>query len=187
MKYMKYELLVRSQSQDDDVADQALAEWERAGKEYGKHIKKIRPKLPKPVQALLDDFDLHDAKAITAGRAEDVDNSFFLLLQLNEPRGHGLRLDYTVVAPPKLHFNAPQARLDTEAVWLYDEIDVSEVALPDNGKISVFEHNILFTHGVEMRLRFSNLALRKYEKVFSSLTQAFHSREAGKERELLLS
>ena len=43
------------------------------------------------------------------------------------------------------HGAGPQATPGTEAIWLYDEIDVSEAQLPDNGKVYVFEHNILFT------------------------------------------
>ncbi len=186
MKHMTYDLLLRCQSQDDEVAEQALADWERAGKEYARHLKKLRPRLPLAVQALLDDFDLHDARAITAGRL-DAENSFFLLLQLDEPRGQGLRLDYTLLVPPKLHFHVPQPRFEADILWLYDEIDALEVPLPEEGKISVFEHNILFTHGVEMRLRFSSLGLKRYDKVFPSLTQAFRSAEIAKVQDVVLS
>jgi len=168
MKFMTYELLVRTQSEDEAIAEAAFDEWEKACAAYNHHVEAIRAKLPKSVQVLLDHYNLHDAKVIMAGvdSTEDTDDpSTSIFLQLDEPRNRGLRLDYRPVVKPKVIWHERNPKPDVDTVFLYDEIDVVEVAVSETEPITMFTHSILTEGGMEMQLLFNSLTLRPYRKV----------------------
>jgi hypothetical protein len=168
MKFMTYELLVRTQSENDAIAEAAFDEWEKACADYNNHVEAIRHKLPKSVQVLLDHYNLHDAKVIMAGvdSAEDSDDpSTSIFLQLDEPRDRGLRLDYRPVVKPKVIWHERNPKLHADTVFLYDEIDVVEVNVAENEQITMFTQSILTEGGMEMQLLFNSLTLRQYRKM----------------------
>jgi hypothetical protein len=175
MKFMTYELLARTQSENEEIAETALEEWEKACEAYNKHVETIRQKLPKSVQSLLDNYSLHDAKVIMAGKDDsDDDPSISIFLQLDEPRTEGLRLDYRPIVEPRVIWHKENARRDADVMFLYDEIDLVEAKFPENERIIMFTHSILTEGGMEMQILFHSLTLRRYRRVntpgvFSSL------------------
>jgi hypothetical protein len=187
MKYMTYDLLVRTQSADEEVAEAALTEWEQACENYKRHVEEIRCKLPKPVQALLDSFYLHDAKLNTFGMDKDVEDEslVFIDLQLDSPRTQGLRLQYRLGGKIKAVFHAWHPEAKAQLLWLYDEIDAVEVDLPEGGRVAVFTHSILLSEGLELQLPFFSLALKPYESLLSPV-KGFRPDGMPGTRELLL-
>jgi hypothetical protein len=172
MKFMTYELLARTQSENDAIANAAFDEWEKACAEYNKHVETIRNRLPKSVQSLLDNYNLHDAKVILAGvdgSADDCDDpSISMFLQLDEPRNRGLRLDYRPIVEPKVIWHKKNPKRNADTVFLYDEIDVVEVSVSESERIPMFTHSILAEEGMEMQLLFHSLTLRQYRRVKTS-------------------
>ena len=63
------ELLARSRSADDDVAEAAAARWEKAIAAYNARLQKIRPFLPPGARQLLRRVSLHDAQYLLEGGA----------------------------------------------------------------------------------------------------------------------
>jgi hypothetical protein len=188
MKYMTYDLLVRTQSNDEDIAEEALAEWDRACEHYNNHIEEIRLKLPKSVQALLDSFSLHDAKFAAFGtdKEDGEDESLvFIDLQLESPRTQGLRLEYKLAGKVKAVFHAGHPRSKAELLWLYDEIDAVEVDLPGGGQVAVLTHAILLSEGLELQLPFHGLHIKPYQS-FLSPVKSFRPDDMAGARELLL-
>jgi hypothetical protein len=180
MKYMTYERLVRLQSQDEEVADAAFAEWEQACQEYNKHVEAIRPKLPESVQGLLDGPCLHDAKLVNMGT--DEDSRFFIEVQPDTPGNHGIRLRYELLAEPKAMKYPDSESRDVGMIWLYDELDVAEIDVPGIGRVSLFTHSILFSEGIELVLHFHKLDVKRYRDALPSILG--HRREGAGEREL---
>src|SRR5438128_2569165 len=104
MKYFKPALLARYRSGDDDVADAADEEWERATAAYRKRLKDIRKRLPVHVRRLISRFSLHDAKVVLFGSHKDMP-LFIALLQLEGAParpGDVLALFYTTAGKPHL-------------------------------------------------------------------------------------
>src|SRR6266702_2502002 len=64
----RQELDIVVRGEDEKVAANASAEWDKVHQAYLKHLDTIRLKLPKSVQVLLNDYCLHDAKVISMGR-----------------------------------------------------------------------------------------------------------------------
>jgi hypothetical protein len=150
-------------------------------------VEVIRPKLPKSVQSLLDRFSLHDAALAAFGldRDDEGQKSVLIGLQLDSPSNQGLRLSYRLAGPMKVIFHLQHPREGAELLWLYDEVDVEEVALPGGGRVSVFTHSILLSEGVELRLPFYDLSINRYEN-FLTPTRRFRPDAPAGQRELLL-
>ena len=162
MKFFTPDLLLRFGSLDDAIADAAQAEWEMANRNYLKHLEKIRPKLPKDVLPLLDEYCLHDARVIQTATLRDnlgIDFSLAgatridLSLKLDTPQDKELILSYELMKPAAFieHPEFAGERALTE--WLYDEFSLAR------GKQPSFIHSILFTGGLELELRFHDLEL----------------------------
>src|SRR5437588_11887748 len=83
MKYMTPDLLARSRSLDDEVAEEARIQWEEGCARYKAHLKAIREGLPKSVRRLWRRFNLHDAKVLTL--AVDQVPHLSIFLQLDNP------------------------------------------------------------------------------------------------------
>ena len=159
MKYMTPDLIARSQSADDRVAEDVLAEWDRACRQYNEHLQAIGPQLTESVRYFLDSFCLHDARVLGRGRtlgAKQEDRLFSILLELDQPRDRWLLLEYQLVGEPTFIRHEELSDGKGPLVWLYDEISVADAAAP------TFLHTILFTGGRELQLTFSNLRLERF-------------------------
>ena len=176
MKRFSPELLLRFGSEDDKVATSASAEWDKAHQAYLKHLDTIRPKLPKSVQVLLNNYCLHDAKVISMGRDERL---FSILLQLEEPRDKGILLTYKLMSQPKFKRHPSLAEEGAPLEWLYDELDLLDDDKPRKEEtFQVFTHSILFAGGRELQLAFYELELQEYQKLFSSGKKSGESEQA---------
>src|SRR5947199_51046 len=99
---MTPELLARSGSLEDEVADAASAEWDAACAQYRKHLKEIRTSLPRAVWRLWRRFNLHDAKVLTMAVGETPHLSIFL--QVDKPKNpldQFLEVSYRLAGGPK--------------------------------------------------------------------------------------
>ena len=65
MRYLKATLLERCRLLDDDLAEAASDEWDRAVAKYNAALAAIRPQLPAGVRTILDHFSLHDARVLS--------------------------------------------------------------------------------------------------------------------------
>jgi hypothetical protein len=178
MKFYTPELLIRFGSEDLKIAKAARQELEQKADEYVNHLDRIRPKLPPRFAELQEKFYLHDARVVApvfpwphpdflirypfapwndppwadsglqteSGRV----SSFVLLLQLDTPPQEFLVLHYRFVVfdEVNLHPGLGEERW-TPLEWIHDE-----VALISSDDQVEFGHSILFTHGLELRLRF---------------------------------
>jgi hypothetical protein len=154
---MTSELLARARSMDEDVAETAAGEWERACESYNDHIKEIGPELPRAVRTLLDRFYLHDAKVLTMAWDESPFFSVFLQLQSKDL----IELRYRLVKPLQVIHHVPRPQ-DGPPLrwWLYDEI-----AVVQDAPFPVFSHSILFTGGWEVCLFFVSVRTKRLVKL----------------------
>ena len=159
MKYLTPELVARSRSEDEQVADDAESDWERACAAYNAYLKGLRKKLPKGIRTLLNRVYLHDARVLTLAVDEAPDFSIFL--QLDNPPRKWVELKYTLADKPKV-IRHPALAGDGPALqwWSYDEID-----LVVEGPLPVFRHSILLTGGLELQLLFHKLSCRSMRPV----------------------
>ncbi len=166
MKYFTPDLLARCRSLDDDVADSAAEEWERALAAYRARLQAIRPHLPSGARVLLSRFTLHDARVLTiaVGRKRPT---FTLVLRLegtpSEP-GALLELSYLLVTGPHggvvTRKDAQLKKNDASGRgWiLYDEFDLDE-------QRAFFTHSLLLADGYEVEVRFHSLRVRRLDEV----------------------
>jgi hypothetical protein len=137
MKYFTRELLKRFQSEDDDVADQADADWERALQAYEKRWKSIKQKLPDAVRRFHRVGPcLHDAEVLALRQAGPL---LSLVVQLDAPPQELVFLSFLLHENPVIR-GEPIGRF-----WLYEEFDL------DRGKPR-FE--VLLSQESSIRLRF---------------------------------
>ena len=98
MKYFTPELLERLGSLDDEVADAAHAEWERALVRHRRRWQKIKAAFPEGVQ----DFEaesvcLHDAQVLSMGRHGET---FVIVLKMEPPSETMALLTFTLADNP---------------------------------------------------------------------------------------
>lgn len=165
MRYFKPELLDRSCSPDDDVAEAASEEWEAAVTAYRKRYKSIRDRLPKAVRNLYSKIALHDARLI--GLAWDTQKKplFGILLRLEGSSGRPgkvLEMKYRPVVEPtagvviKYH-PYPEKSSRNHVFVLHDEFDLDEAG-------GFFTHSLLLTDG-EIEIRFKQFTVRRLDEV----------------------
>jgi len=169
MKYFKPDLLARCRSLDDDIAEAAAEEWERARVAYHTRLKAIRSSLPPVVRRLVSTVSLHDAKVLSVSFGKRKPR-FALRVQLegtkNQP-GEVLELSYHPVVGPnggvafRKHPKIGNGSQGSHWV-LYSEFDVDE----DRG---FFIHSLLLTGEIEMEIRFHTLYIQCLEEVVSPL------------------
>jgi hypothetical protein len=153
MKYFTPELHARTCSANDTTANVAHAEWETALDRYERRLKKIRADLTPGVRKLIDDLRLHDAQLLYFGRSDD---RCFLALQTDQAPETIVSLEYSLGANPIIERNALPTNLQTKGCFfLYDEVDLTT----RNGR-NAFTHSILFTDGLHIRLKFSDVIVR---------------------------
>jgi hypothetical protein len=160
MKYFPPDLYVRFCSPDDAVADRAHAEWEKAQARYEKHLKAIRPALPKGLQKLVGELRLHDAELLALWRGK---KNCLLELRLDNPDGDVVFLDYKLTEDPVLETDVLPAELRSrETLFLYDEVDVTR----RGEKEQVCTHAILFGNGLSLRLSFTDVRISEVKQLF---------------------
>jgi hypothetical protein len=168
MKFLQPEMLARSRSANDAVAEAAADQWDTALVAYRARFKAIRNRLPVAVRRLCVRVALHDALLLGAARAEH--RPFFALLvrlegTAGEP-GEVLELVYHPVAGPHggleirthpcLDDNPPGQSVRV----LYDEFDVHEAH-------AFFTHALLLSDGREIDIRFHSMTWRRLGTVFA--------------------
>jgi hypothetical protein len=160
MKYFPPDLYVRFCSRDDEVADQAHAAWEKAQARYEKHLKAIRPALPRGVQKMVENLRLHDAELLALWQGE---KNCLLELRLDAPPSDLVFLDYKLTQDPVLEMDVLPAELRSRGtLFLYDEVDVTR----PRGKENAYTHSILFGNGLSLRLTFTDVKIRVVKQLF---------------------
>ena len=162
MRYFTPELLARTRSLDDDEAEAAAAAWETNITAYNVRLKEIRLRLPLGARQLLRHVSLHDAQFLTPNRAGiELFLTFRLPCNAHKQAG-GVELRYTLAGQSNLVLHEPQASANGPiARWvLYDEFDEARA-----GRVKVCTHSLLMTGGLEFRIRFDNLRLKRFGMV----------------------
>lgn len=151
MRYFTPELLERLASLDDDVADAAEQEWERAIAQAKRRWRKIAKAFPKSVQRFeARSVCLHDARVLSMACAG---TTFVVIAQREPPAQELVLLTFTIDADPIIEPDAAPGHGDDLAVtWLYEEWDV------DRRGRCWFE--VLLSNGWSVRLRFRDFRFR---------------------------
>jgi hypothetical protein len=162
MKYFTPELLAHCRSLDDDAAEAAAEEWERRIATYQARLQEIRQDLPLGAKQLLKHVSLHDAQLLTITRTgKDLFLTFRLPGRAGQPAG-GLELRYSLSGPSRLVRHGSPAPPDQPSTrWVLYE----ELARAPAGRRPAFTHALLLTGGLELRIRFDNLRLRRFARV----------------------
>ena len=176
MRFFTPELFVRFNSADDDVADRADAEWERAVAGYKKHLTKIWPALPEAVRKLAR-LRLHDAEVINRHDGGELPRSpepFPVLLpfiRLREAE-HEIVLIYWLSGQPRTVPPPSEWPFSTQRPhWLYDEVDVGS----EKGK--GFTHRVLISDGTAFEIPFTSVAIHRAPP--SNASAKNHARRAS--------
>jgi hypothetical protein len=158
MKFFPPELYVRVVSSDDEVADAASEEWERAGTRYLKHIKKIWPQLPESLRKFESEVFLHDAEVFGPARLSMQtipwsDHDVLIVTHnintlLPEQNRTMTVLQYAVTENPVIQIPvwSDNAFHKGNVIWLHDEIDVVAPG--------IFSHEIQLSDGRVVSLKF---------------------------------
>ena len=147
MKYFTPERYVAFNSDDQAVADQADADWEKATADYREHVRKISSRLPDKTRVLAESTCLHDAVYLGYLKAPVPKSSAELAVVAVEQANDVLLLIYVLAEEPSL--SAPHGAdvfSDIAVHWLYDEVDATERG--------VFSHNILLSSGRTLSVKF---------------------------------
>jgi hypothetical protein len=189
MKFFTPELIDRFGSDDDRVALAAQTELEQSSEAYSRRLSEVASELPQRFQELLDRYYMHDARIIdhsflgngdsgslegsearasisgwkSAERAEGRLISFWMVLELDTPPRELLALQYRSVLVEGVDIH--QALREDECPyfeWQYDEVE-----LVDTGRGKEFRHSILFTNGLELRLRFKDFDFATLKPIVS--------------------
>jgi hypothetical protein len=157
MRYFTPDLLERFGSLDDDVADAAHEEWERAIVRSNRRWQKIKAAFPKEVQRFEDEHVcLHDAQLLSMGRQADT---FVMVLQPEPPSQNMVLLTFTLEGEPVIDTAALPRRQDTSyAEWMYEEFDL------DRRKRCTFE--VLLSNGWSVQLRFRDFQYLIAQRLF---------------------
>lgn len=171
MNFFTPDLLARFGSDDGQLAQAAQDELESRSDEYLRTLQDIEPKLPPRFRQLLDQSYLHDARvlpqssmavtdlqwlehSLRAGRPlfgerDRRNTSFWIPLRLDTPPGEILVLQYRFVEIENAEIHESLFEECPYLEWQHDEVE-----LVQSGEETEFRHSILFTRGLELRLRF---------------------------------
>jgi hypothetical protein len=194
MKFFTADLLERFGSEDEDIALTAHEELEKRSEQYGRRLHEIWNQLPGRLQELQDQFYLHDARVIAVfdpmlpailptERCLTARTAIRELahcarrgslipvrvgVQLDTPPRDALILQYgSALVEQIIEHSALKEEQCPYLEWLHDEIDV----LPGEQAIE-FRHSILFSGGIEVRLRFKDFD-------FTTLPATNHDRDVS--------
>ncbi|MBI1918261.1 MAG: hypothetical protein HYS12_26515 [Planctomycetes bacterium] len=156
MKFFTPELHAQGNAADDDLVDQAEAEWERRLKRYRRHYKKIEAQLPLRFRKFHEEQCLHDADVfapalLPANVPWKGPEVVIVAQQINTLIPEFLNtlaiLEYTIAADPVVEIPLQTDVFHrSKPIWLYDEVDVAEPG--------VFSHEILVSDGRVIKLLF---------------------------------
>lgn len=129
---------------------------------YRVHFQNICEQLPPDLAALSESVSLHDSR-LRAFKLDTGAKSLQMSLDGDDGRGHLRRFSLTYrdvkslqsFADPDAGLNGPHGYGD----WGYDEAHV----LPDGD----FEHRVLFSTGIEIRIAFSDFSLAYIDELDS--------------------
>ena len=162
MKYLKYSLLERCRSLDDNVAEAASDEWDQAIAKYNAALAVVRPQFPPAVRTILDRFSLHDAQTLACLLTKKKLSLVIRLEGTSIRPGKMLELNYTL-APAGLHVvNCVDVKH-----WLKDHgrIQYDEFGKVADAPATVFSHSLLLAEARELRIQFTDLHVRRMKKV----------------------
>lgn len=158
MKFFTPELYVQGNSSDEDLLDEAAAEWERRIKRYRRHYKKFEAELPLMLRRFHDEQCLHDADVFAPAylpRNAPWNGREVVIIaqQVNTLFAEYINtlaiLQYSITAAPIIDIPMQSKVFNsTQPIWLYDEIDRIEAG--------VFSHEILISDGRVIKLLFSD-------------------------------
>lgn len=119
-----------------------------------KRLQAIKPKL----RSLGERFYLHDASVLSIVG----EKSLYILLELDQPEPESLLLIYKLVKNPVILDHPNLQEPGTPLQWQYDEISIEK-----SGPSPVFRHDILFTGGRELRIRFHAFDWKAGKKILA--------------------
>jgi hypothetical protein len=173
VKFFTPDLLERFGSQDAEVARAAQEELELRTEEYLRSLEEIGPILPPRFRELLDRFYLHDAlvliqsdfvmndtewleHSVRAGVSPFAERDrhapwFWIPLRLDAPPKEILVLQYRDVEFEDAELHRWGFEECPYLEWQHDEVELVET-----GESVAFRHSILFTRGLELRLKFTD-------------------------------
>ena len=187
MKYFKPDLLVRCRSLDDDAADEAAADWEKAIVAYRKRLQTIRRRLPVDARRLITHYALHDAKIRSIAKTLTVADggrrrSLSIRVQVEDTpsqAGDVLELNYALAAGShSLSFKKTSLFEGGASGFgriLYAEFDW-------DSQRRVWTHSLLLSSGWELDVRFGAFRLRRLEEISLSPSEM----PAGKDSQRLV-
>lgn len=162
MKYFTPELFARFQSTDDEVADRADADWEKATRDYNRRWNKIKHLFPDAVRRFdASDVRVHDADILSVARQ----GTKLILIAQEEPPCRRLMILTFVLEGEPLIEGDPRG-----TCWLYEEFDV------DRAKRLSFE--ALLSNNVHIKVRFRDFRFTIAQPV-SAITSAVDVRKNG--------
>jgi hypothetical protein len=172
MRYFKPEILRRSGSLDDDVADAASEEWQAATAAYRAYLTAHERFLPVGAREVDADHILHDGKVLSLGVSKDGRVS--LVLHLRDGTGDLLRLDYVGARVTPIRHALTEltgtAEPSTPFV-LYHEFEAA------TDPTALHRHRLLCTGGLEFEIAFSDLEVTPLVSTLDALAAGL----AGKE------
>jgi hypothetical protein len=169
MQYLKPEILARSRSRDDDIADAAAAEWDQAVARYNADLDVLRPSLPSGARLLVRRYSLHDAWII--GLAQEWRSPRFSLFVRLEGRpshpGKQLELRYRLARTSRKPWHSLLEELAAEK-WppRRARIQYDEFARVADDPVDVFCHALLLGDGTELHVPFTDMGVRPLQQVF---------------------
>jgi hypothetical protein len=157
MRFFTTELYVLFNSPDDEVADRANEEWERALQAYKRHLDTMRDRMPSQVRKVAE-LSLHDAEVLGMEfqSLSPLPEQFgptplwsaMAILSLKQDRTIQ-SLIYTLWDRVREYPAQDGWRFSkTRKHWLYDEVDIT----PD--RHGTFLHRILFSDGAIVEIPF---------------------------------
>jgi hypothetical protein len=179
MNYFTPSLLERFASEDNRVALAAQEELERRSEQYAEHLRTITGKLPPRFRELQERFYLHDARVAALASPwfppEFLPNfapmmpwgfpfwgglpegepgrrqSLWIALQLDTPPREFVVLHYRTARLEEVSRHLPGNGDGSPCLeWQHDEVDLIPGEAPE------VRHSILFSNGLELRLRFAD-------------------------------
>jgi hypothetical protein len=168
MKYFTSDLYSRLQEMDKpSKLHVALQEWDQAARNYDQQLQKILPDFPRTLRRLVSDYPLHDGDVLSVG---DGGDTFVILVQLENAPNDLVEMVYFLKSKPEIDkFALPGQFCSPSPQWLHDEISIEPHYRPNEAK--TFVHDIQLSNGWEVKLRFSDLELRRYDALLPQFVE----------------
>jgi len=169
MEYFTPELYLRSNSLDDDIADQAQEDWEVALRAYREHIAKLPKRLPSQIRELALGKSHHDYEVVEYsqkvtqtptsdqrfGVHAEISRAVFVVTLKKQDDLELLIYFITRDVEIRPSVNEWPLTEAGEPLWLYDEFYAESDRDRDHG----YTHCILLSNGVELTIPFCDVML----------------------------